>query len=52
MTGDCLERAESFDALWQLTGFFLGWTGAQGDATLKLLASLYEGRIDLSPLRG
>src|SRR6476619_1057552 len=29
-----------------------GWTGARGDATLKLLASLYEGRIDLSALRG
>ena len=29
-----------------------GWTGAQGDAALKLMAALYGGRIDLSPLRG
>ena len=28
-----------------------GWTRAQGDATLKLLAMLYSGRIDLSTLR-
>jgi 2-methylcitrate dehydratase PrpD len=28
-----------------------GWTRAQGDATLKLLAKLYQGKIDLSPLR-
>jgi 2-methylcitrate dehydratase PrpD len=28
-----------------------GWTMAQGDATLKLLAGLYDGRIDLSALR-
>ena len=28
-----------------------GWTKAQGDATLKLLATLYNGRIDLSALR-
>jgi 2-methylcitrate dehydratase PrpD len=28
-----------------------GWTRAQGDATLKLLATLYNGRIDLSALR-
>jgi 2-methylcitrate dehydratase PrpD len=28
-----------------------GWTAAQGDATLKLLATLYSGRIDLSELR-
>ena len=28
-----------------------GWTRAQGDATLKLLAMLYSGRIDLSKLR-
>jgi len=28
-----------------------GWTRAQGDKTLKLLAMLYSGRIDLSPLR-
>jgi 2-methylcitrate dehydratase PrpD len=28
-----------------------GWTRAQGDKTLKLLAGLYSGRIDLSPLR-
>jgi 2-methylcitrate dehydratase PrpD len=28
-----------------------GWTSAQSDATLKLLAGLYAGRIDLSALR-
>jgi 2-methylcitrate dehydratase PrpD len=28
-----------------------GWTAAQSDATLKLLAGLYNGRIDLSALR-
>ena len=28
-----------------------GWIRAQGDATLKLLAILYRGRIDLSKLR-
>jgi len=29
-----------------------GWTKAQGDATLGLLAGLYNGRIDLGALRG
>jgi hypothetical protein len=29
-----------------------GWTKAQGDAALKLMAGLYRGRIDLSSLRG
>ena len=29
-----------------------GWTTAQSDATLKLLAALYQGRIDLLSLRG
>ena len=29
-----------------------GWTSAQSDAALKLMAALYHGRIDLSPLRG
>jgi len=29
-----------------------GWTKAQSDATLKLLATLYNGSIDLSSLRG
>jgi 2-methylcitrate dehydratase PrpD len=28
-----------------------GWTKTQGDATLRLLAGLYDGRIDLSALR-
>jgi 2-methylcitrate dehydratase PrpD len=28
-----------------------GWTAAQSDATLKLLAGLYSGRIDLNALR-
>jgi 2-methylcitrate dehydratase PrpD len=28
-----------------------GWTKAQGDAALKLLAGLYDGKIDLSALR-
>src|SRR5713226_6467971 len=28
-----------------------GWTRAQSDATLKLLARLYQGKIDLSALR-
>src|SRR5476651_537169 len=28
-----------------------GWTAAQSDATLKLLAGLYHGKIDLSSLR-
>jgi hypothetical protein len=28
-----------------------GWTRAQSDAVLKLMAGLYETRIDLSPLR-
>ena len=29
-----------------------GWTKAQADAALKLMAGLYQGRIDLSSLRG
>ena len=29
-----------------------GWTKAQADAGLKLMAGLYQGRIDLSSLRG
>jgi hypothetical protein len=29
-----------------------GWTTAQSDATLKLLSTLCQGRIDLSSLRG
>ena len=29
-----------------------GWSAAQSDAALKLLAGLYSGRIDLSSLRG
>ena len=29
-----------------------GWSRAQGDAALKLMATLYDGRIDLSSLRG
>jgi 2-methylcitrate dehydratase PrpD len=29
-----------------------GWTSAQSDAGLKLMAALYHGRIDLSSLRG
>src|SRR5690348_5737523 len=29
-----------------------GWTKAQSDAALKLMAGLYNGRIDLSSLRG
>jgi 2-methylcitrate dehydratase PrpD len=29
-----------------------GWAKPQSDATLKLLATLYNGRIDLSSLRG
>jgi 2-methylcitrate dehydratase PrpD len=29
-----------------------GWTSTQGDAALKLMAGLYDGRIDLSSLRG
>src|SRR6266851_375716 len=29
-----------------------GWTGRQSDATLKLLAGWYDGKIDLSSLRG
>jgi 2-methylcitrate dehydratase PrpD len=29
-----------------------GWSKAQSDAALKLLATLYNGRIDLSSLRG
>jgi 2-methylcitrate dehydratase PrpD len=29
-----------------------GWSKAQGDATLGLLAGLYRGKIDLSSLRG
>jgi 2-methylcitrate dehydratase PrpD len=29
-----------------------GWSKAQGDAALKLIAGLYNGRIDLSSLRG
>ena len=28
-----------------------GWTRPQGDATLKLLAELYDGKIDLRALR-
>ncbi len=28
-----------------------GWSGAQGEAALKLMAGLYNGRIDLSSLR-
>jgi 2-methylcitrate dehydratase PrpD len=29
-----------------------GWSAVQGDAALKLMAGLYDGRIDLSSLRG
>jgi 2-methylcitrate dehydratase PrpD len=29
-----------------------GWSKAQGDAALKLMAGLYQGKIDLSSLRG
>jgi hypothetical protein len=29
-----------------------GWNAAQSEATLKLMAGLYNGRIDLSSLRG
>jgi 2-methylcitrate dehydratase PrpD len=29
-----------------------GWSAAQGEAALKLMAGLYKGRIDLSTLRG
>ena len=29
-----------------------GWTSAQSDAAVKLMAALYHGRIDLSSLRG
>jgi 2-methylcitrate dehydratase PrpD len=29
-----------------------GWSAAQGDAALKLMSKLYDGRIDLSSLRG
>ncbi len=29
-----------------------GWSAAQSDAALKLMAGLYNGRIDLSSLRG
>ncbi len=29
-----------------------GWTHAQADAALKLLAGLYQGKLDLSSLRG
>jgi 2-methylcitrate dehydratase PrpD len=29
-----------------------GWTAAQSDAALKVMAALYRGRIDLSSLRG
>jgi hypothetical protein len=29
-----------------------GWTREQSDAALKLMAGLYQGRIDLSSLRG
>jgi hypothetical protein len=28
-----------------------GWNKAQGDAALRLLAGLYQGKIDLSSLR-
>jgi hypothetical protein len=28
-----------------------GWTRAQADATLKLLAGLFDGKIELSALR-
>jgi hypothetical protein len=28
-----------------------GWTTAQSDAALKLMAGFYMGKIDLSPLR-
>jgi hypothetical protein len=29
-----------------------GWSAEQGDAALKLMAGLYNGRIDLSSVRG
>jgi hypothetical protein len=29
-----------------------GWTKQHSDAALKLMAALYQGRIDLSSLRG
>ncbi|WP_108514765.1 MmgE/PrpD family protein [Bradyrhizobium algeriense] len=35
-----------------LNGEHGGWSAAQSDAALKLMAGLYNGRIDLSSLRG
>jgi len=29
-----------------------GWGDAQSEAALKLMATIYDGRIDLSALRG
>jgi hypothetical protein len=29
-----------------------GWTNAKSDATLRLLATLFDGHINLSSLRG
>ncbi len=46
-----LTRADVIDK-FVLNAVHGGWTSAQGDAALKLLAGLYRDRIDLSSLRG
>jgi hypothetical protein len=37
---------------FRLNAEYGGWRAAQTDAALKLMAGLYNGRIDLSSLRG
>jgi 2-methylcitrate dehydratase PrpD len=46
-----LTRQDVTDKFW-LNAEHGGWSVAQSDAALKLMAGLYNGRIDLSSLRG
>jgi hypothetical protein len=46
-----LTRQDVTDKFW-LNAQHGGWNKAQSDAALKLLATLYNGHIDLSTLRG
>jgi 2-methylcitrate dehydratase PrpD len=46
-----LTRQDVTDKFW-LNAEHGGWSAAQSDAALKLMAGLYNGRIDLSSLRG
>ncbi|MBR0756654.1 MmgE/PrpD family protein [Bradyrhizobium jicamae] len=54
MRGGALEPLTRQDVIdkFMLNVSHGGWSKPQADAALKLLAGFYDGRIDLSPLRG